>query len=781
MTGRGNQFDFSDSRSFSLGVHCHLVIFGLIFVYYTINSSLAETSSVKCKPENIFSSYQHCDVQPDGVHDLDCFSKYGKKPTCVWKAGNHSQEKTYSLIIIQKERRYCKKYINITNVPKSITIYTKFNLTAQVFEISDSRKCTKAVFSSSYKNLSRCGPPYHVSFRRQAGKLNVSVSWDEEDEEGSKAIQSFSVRYKTAGSSLWNKPLIRSQNQERCTVESLNSSQVYAVQIQCVTNDFCSRCPWSETYTVPSELTTKPVIVKISDTEEGNGKRLLYLNWEFSAQGLHDSYRLTVGKASGEHLLEQMNCTQPEIRLILSYSSYHVSISAVNNASSSPPVSLTIPQRDGTPGFADGRLKIKVYNNTSFTLYWKDDLIKTYVCYSVEWKHRGQKTQHMSFYENEKNSWDFSQLQQPLEPYKRYSITLHTRPEKQTCNIKHINNSESTYGTGQFYSMEGSPISAPTNISSFNKMLNGAMLQWSPIPEDDLRGFLMGYIIYYMEYKQMGTSAESNVTADPEFDTFQLEDLQVGTAYQVQISGFTRGGVGVRSTPYIFKTNKPGRFDVPQIGIFTIFAVGTMLLIFGSMIIKRAKVILWPSIPNPGNSNALQKAERPCEVELLQPINTALFEECDSNSFQLLEREAEVLSNTMPSLLPFLCGSRAEGSSLQTTADWIQNDPEEGTGNVRSDETTDTFSNVRQTDFQSSPLAFSSGYTTMEMFQQVTNTAVTQDAESDSEDAHWTVVKSRLDYMRQFSTSPTFSNKEVDFETTVWSWAAENEEVGTQM
>lgn len=46
-------------------------------------------------------------------------------------------------------------------------------------------------------------------------------------------------------------------------------------------------------------------------------------------------------------------------------------------------------------------------------------------------------------------------LPEPLEPYKRYSITLHTRPNKGTCNLKHINNSESTYGSTQFYVTEG--------------------------------------------------------------------------------------------------------------------------------------------------------------------------------------------------------------------------------------------------------------------------------------------------------------------------------------
>lgn len=30
--------------------------------------------------------------------------------------------------------------------------------------------------------------------------------------------------------------------------------------------------------------------------------------------------------------------------------------------------------------------------------------------------------------------------------------------------------------------------------------------------------------------------------------------------------------------------------------------------------LSRAKGVLWPSIPNPGNSNAMQKIERDCEL-----------------------------------------------------------------------------------------------------------------------------------------------------------------------
>ncbi|XP_047185518.1 leukemia inhibitory factor receptor isoform X2 [Scophthalmus maximus] len=758
MVGRGFQFDFLDLRCSSCAGHSHLFILGLMFAYCTTLSS-------------------HVQASKDGVHDLQCFGKYSHlTKMCVWRPGNHSSEKTYTLII-QQNKRPCKTYNNIKEFLKEIKVFENDNIIAEVFENGESTNCTKAVFSALPRSLCkstkinffvfihlflmiwtciillyisvRCDPPHNVSFSRRSRTLDVHVSWLPEDE---KAVKYFSVRYKALGSLLWIQPPVKSQNGERCAVENLNSSLFYTLQIQCVTNDKCSQCPWSERYTVPPELTAQPVIVKLEDTDiaEKKGSRLLSLNWKFPATVPHDGYYVTIGKASGEAPCEQMRTAQPEIRLVLSHSAYHLNISAVNSASTSPPVGQTIPQRQDAPA---GKLNVTVHSNTSFTVYWKDDVIKTYVCYSVEWRQKGHKAASMSFYQNANNWRTLSPLPAPLEPYKRYSISLHTRPEKETCNIKYINGSESTYGSTQFYFVEGSPVSAPS-ISSYNVTLNSVVLQWSSIPEEDVRGFLLGYMIHYAEYHHRGTSTERNITVDPRFDTYELWDLKGGAMYQVQISGITQAGAGVRSAACIFITNNQGYIDPNLSGLIVIFAV----VIFGSVIIKRAKVFLWPSIPNPGNSNAMQKIEGPWEMELLsKSIKTLTVEEWDTDSLRIVEKEGVVL----PSVLLLLHDSKDEEDeedeedSSEAICNWTL-DTEHAGGHVVPDDTTDAVS-----DFQSSPVAFSSEYTTLESFQQLMpqgNPAITQDLGSDPPDT--TVVKLRLDYVKRFSASPTLGSEE---------------------
>lgn len=54
------------------------------------------------------------------------------------------------------------------------------------------------------------------------------------------------------------------------------------------------------------------------------------------------------------------------------------------------------------------------------------------------------------------------------------------------------------------------PVSAPENITFTNVTLDSVALQWSTIPVEDLRGFLLGYIIHYSEYNHKGaTTGES--------------------------------------------------------------------------------------------------------------------------------------------------------------------------------------------------------------------------------------------------------------------------------
>lgn len=257
--------------------------------------------------------------------------------------------------------------------------------------------------------------------------------------------------------------------------------------------------------------------------------------------------------------------------------------------------------------------------------------------------------------------------------------------------------------------------------------------------------------------------------------------------------------------------------------------------------------MVWPSIPNPGNSNAMQKIDRTCELvsvfdhitssihsiaraklnfklparlqrnhrnllsrtgytdkmyllywdvnavegltsfyvtqELLESINTLKVEEWDTNSLQIVEKEAAIPDNASP----FLHTSENEGDSAGMTCNWIRRDEDEESGGVPADVATGARSNVPQTDLHGPPPAFSSEYTTMEMLHQLmpqgvpADTDVTRAEDSESEETDLTVVKTGMDYIRQFSSSPTSDSElsTVLWKRPDWNWTVKHGESDT--
>ncbi|KAF6736260.1 Oncostatin-M-specific receptor subunit beta [Oryzias melastigma] len=744
MSSRAAQLDSKRGGSLSL------LILGLMLIIMFCPPTQASTDSCK-KSRKVFVSPQPCrQHHPEGVRDLDCFGRhYELTYNCTWRPGRNATHNTYMLVVAQGNKRntICQ---NMTNFHKTFRLYKDSNVSVEIFENPQSDDCTKSVFHGSPKSLLRCDAPINVTFSRSFGELSVVVTWKQED---AKVINKFQIRYKDLDSPSWNQMLVESLSANTWIVKNLNASRVYAVQTRCVTNEKCSQCPWSSVYIVPAELTMQHVLVSINDTDipEEPGKRLIS-----GAFQQHDCHRLTVVKVSGELPPRDLDTCQADFRLILSYSAYQINISAFNNASISTPVSLVVPERETMHDEDDGRLNVTVHNSTAFSIRWRPDILKMFICYSVEWKGRGQTALHKSFYEDVNNYKTFSPLPEPLEPYRRYSIVLHTRPDKDTCNMKKVNNSESTYGRAYVYLLEGSPVGAPANISSHNVTLNSAEVRWSPIPEEQVRGFLRGYVLHFVYSDQRGVKTETNITVDPDLNSYKLQGLKVDTVYQVQVSGFTSAGAGVRSATIFFKTDHEGYFHSRS--FITVLAVVITVAAFGTPILKRAKSIFWPNIPNPGNSSAVQKIEGSCQLELLGILSTLRAEEWDTESLQILENDPLVPACTLATVLPLLGTFELEGDPPDMTSKRSQKDLDGDAGALSPVLEVDSVLEKQRADSLGCTVAFTSDYTTMEMFQQMmpqtsAHEVIPTGMKTKSEE--FTVVRTKLDYVRQFSTSST--------------------------
>ncbi|XP_061787667.1 uncharacterized protein [Nerophis lumbriciformis] len=366
---------------------------------------------------------------------------------------------------------------------------------------------------------------------------------------------------------------------------------------------------------------------------------------QFPDAEVHDSYNVSVAKASGELPREMVTRSHPHVTLVLSFSSFHVDVFAFNNASESPAARVTVPPRVAG---GDGMLNVSVHSDASFTVFSRDDLVGSNECFSVEWSSEGRPAAYRSISKGPNNSWTLSLrpgltscrglmsiacASERLEAYRRYDVWLHVRPQQAPCNLKRVNNSEVTYAGAQFYFLEGPPLSAPANVSVANVTHDAMELRWSSIPQEELRGFLLGYVVHYMEDQQQ----ETNVSVSAHVNSYTLEGLQSGTAYWVQVSGVTRAGAGVRSTAILVSTHERGSFSL--IAVFIVSVVTAVVLVIVLLLImkRKVKVVFWPNIPDPGESITIQKLNLPSKMLLLESLTLLNVEECVSTGALTVE------------------------------------------------------------------------------------------------------------------------------------------------
>lgn len=100
-------------------------------------------------------------------------------------------------------------------------------------------------------------------------------------------------------------------------------------------------------------------------------------------------------------------------------------------------------------------------------------------------------------------------------------------------------------------------------------------------------------------------------------------------------------------------------------------------------------------------------------------MNTLKMEEWEMNSLQIVEKEEFIAASSSSSTPPLLNESEDEGDSSDLRWNGVQISSAEADGDIPSYVREETFTDVQQMDLEASPFAFSSGYTTMEMFQQV--------------------------------------------------------------
>ncbi|XP_058238864.1 oncostatin-M-specific receptor subunit beta isoform X2 [Hemibagrus wyckioides] len=703
--------------------------FGLLMGVIWSTWTISNTSSADICKCNITLCEQRCNVSED-VHGLSCFGKritdVIKHYNCVWNPGKYD---TYSLYI--KQRRCQPIYSTnetLSSKLKPFSLVWDTNLTAVASAVSsDNKRCTFAKFSGQSSKIIQCGPPSPVSFKRSYGHLNVTAEWDDWN------VKQYHLKYREHNSTVWKE--VKSQNSRDCTVGNLVTSQSYEMQIWCVVTTECPQCPLSDIISIPPELTDAPVITETRYDLAETGLRKITVKWEYVHSHAVEAYNVTVQKASGEPARESSYLLKVQsVTLFLCYSAYKLSISALNKAGLSPAARLDVDAMEDQSDL-DKDFNVTLISNNSFGLSWNNMWTKKYHCYSVEWWANDEELAYKPFYGME-NYHTIQTQNVAFQPYKRYHFFLHARHEKDTCNLKYVNNSDQTFGRTQVYLSEGTPLTAPGNISSSKVTQNSFVITWSPVREEELRGFLQGYIIRYTQ-----DSSNKDITVKPSMNSYQLLNLRSGSIYCVELSAFTAAGEGKRSESKCFDTLD----SVPVGGMLVGVIAGVLVLLLAThlcfRLLKRSKKMLWPSIPNPCNSNAVQKIEGGQDLEVMELLSRPHLEETEEHVF-VLEAKKETPSTCcvsqdwtkvtlMPNTAPLPEGNEPISSSTASTTpkdaspmesnhlDSIE-DPPVGAKDIKDAPSILGTPSV-STAVANPTSAFMSDYTTMELFQQITN------------------------------------------------------------
>ncbi|KAL6463686.1 hypothetical protein MHYP_G00280770 [Metynnis hypsauchen] len=732
-----------------------------------------QKASAVCPCKNLINCSKSCNTTEE-IHDFICFGERILPDTvdykCVWNLT--MPYSTYNLYTIQ---RRCKQ-IELENqslISKPFTLL-KTNMTAYAIAVSeDQKRCTTAKFTGIPLQMIRCDPPNenNVRFKRRQGYLSVTAEWRD------KSVKQYYVKYWEQNSTLWKK--VQSKNSRDCIVGNLTSYMSYEMQIQCVVTTECPQCPLSEVIHIPQEFVDAPTIKEINEKPFKTGQRIVIVKWQYVHNEAVENYNVTIWKASGElaEVSSYILKTQT-MKMILCYSAYLISISAFNRAGSSPPAYGVIEAKKNQSDLNE-TFNVSLKSNSSFRLSWNKKLSQEYACYSVEWWGSGEKISYESFFVK-KPYHNVRTKNVTFQPYKRYHFFLHARPDKDTCNLKNINDSEQTYGRACVYLLEGTPLTAPGNVSVSNVTQSSFVLTWSLVAEEDLRGFLQGYIIYYGD--ALG-NIKKNITVGPHMNSYKLINLQSRNEHHVQLSAFTAAGEGKRSALTYVKTNQ----DAVAIGgMLAGVVVGIIALLlavhFCCRLLHRSKNLLWPSIPNPCNSNAVQKIEGGQELELFEPLYRQNLEEtedhvsvvefkkyaCCSSKLTLISQDCKkatltpvtMAEDTLTPQSPTLLSTTNSVSAEAILTDSNKNDsalvPPIDTSDNREDSTVNTTvdaSNTRAVDCVSTTVAkpavvFVSDYTTMELFQQISKAGV-PDSSSQTGDSDTVPSNSGQDYIRQ--------------------------------
>uniref|UniRef100_A0AAY4DUB1 Fibronectin type-III domain-containing protein n=1 Tax=Denticeps clupeoides TaxID=299321 RepID=A0AAY4DUB1_9TELE len=459
--------------------------------------------------------------------------------------------------------------------------------------------------------LVKTNPPTVNVSSEKAFPQSLIIFWTPPIEETYVRLK-YNIRFCEVGSAVWNEvPTNEIQDHAiSFRLQSLKPYTQYVVQMRCKSReDLGFWSDWSSNFTActseqkPSSepdmwLSTtvsgdqRQVTLMLKEPVESNGK---ILGFNLTVIDGQESQRLWVHRFT-DRLFQNVTFT------VQSQSEIVVKVVAVNSAGESPKASLILPTiRQGLPPVKS--LAWSTLDN-KLLVEWEKPYQRIPLEYVIEW---------VSFSVPNCRDWQ-REPRSDLQPFVRYNVTVtpvyrKSRPNKELGEPS----------TVAVYLKQGVPKVGPS-IKPMKVLKTSIELVWENIPLQDLNGFVTRYTVFYESADTSGS-----LTVEPHTQSCILKNLTSLQKYKLWAmvsteAGSRNGSVSYVSTP---KYN-PGEVEMIVVFVcigFLFFIIFVTLLCFNKREIIKMK--LWPQVPDPSNSSAVQwplefgtRADTPKETTL---------------------------------------------------------------------------------------------------------------------------------------------------------------------
>ncbi|XP_020604184.1 MAM and fibronectin type III domain-containing protein 1-like [Orbicella faveolata] len=131
-----------------------------------------------------------------------------------------------------------------------------------------------------------------------------------------------------------------------------------------------------------------------------------------------------------------------------------------------------------------------------------------------------------------------------LKPYSNYEVKVVALLNDRVTNVATLKSSEKT----DIRTKEGVPGYVP-RVYGYNLGPNSLEINWSPIPEEDTHGVLLGYVVYFRRYGSYENFTTVKVNASTR--VLRITGLMEATRYEIKVAGRTSVGEGPLRTRYV--------------------------------------------------------------------------------------------------------------------------------------------------------------------------------------------------------------------------------------